>query len=216
MAQLFHYHWWTEKLEAMETFYSELGFTVNQRIGRFNGEMMPFNQPLTWDDFRDQKIMFKIIEMRKGKTNVTFGLGKSDILDHIGFIVNEKEYQEILTNARLLDWKINENSRRTFISTPWKFRIELQKRLEVVNDDEDPIIRKMVLHVPFKVLPEIMAEVLGLPEVVKTTNQVNIKSPEYELVFISDHNTVLNTVEFSSNQTFEVVDPVSTKLKTIL
>jgi hypothetical protein len=61
-----------------------------------------------------------------------------------------------------------------------------------------------------------MAEVLGLPEVVKTTNQVNIKSPEYELVFIIDQNTVLNTVEFSSNQTFEVVDPVSTKLKTIL
>lgn len=216
MAQLFHYHWWTRKLEAMETFYNELGFTVTQRMGRFNGEIQPFNPPLTWDEFRDKEIMFKIIEMRKGKTNVTFGYGKSDILDHIGFIVSEIEYQEILTRARILDWKINGNSRRTFISTPWKFRIELQKRLEVVNDEEDMIIRKMVLQAPFKIHPEFMAEVLGLTEVVKTTNLVNIKSSEYELVFIRDHNTVLKTVEFSSNQTFEAVDPVLTTLKTVL
>lgn len=65
MPKLFHYHWWTDKVGEMEQFYYNLGFNVTLRLGNYNGEMVTFNPPLSWDDFRDKKITFKIVEMRR-------------------------------------------------------------------------------------------------------------------------------------------------------
>ncbi|MFQ3544522.1 hypothetical protein Q7A53_10565 [Halobacillus rhizosphaerae] len=45
--KLFHYHWWTDKIEEMEEFYREQGFETDLRVGRFQGEMQSFNPPLT-------------------------------------------------------------------------------------------------------------------------------------------------------------------------
>lgn len=131
---LFHYHFWTPYLEEMENFYKNCGFRISKRIGKHNGEFQQFNPPLTWDDFRDKQILFRIIEARKGKVNITFGYGKSIKFDHIGFLTSKEECETICAQAEKLKWKVNIGERRSFISTPYGFRIELQTNLDVIDD----------------------------------------------------------------------------------
>ena len=135
---LFHYHFWTPYLEETEKFYVDNGFRIFQRIGKYNGDFQTFNPPLTWDDIRKKKIVFRIIEVRKGAVNITFGFGKKIMFDHIGFLVSEDEKGEICENAQKMNWKVDHDERRTFITTPYDFRIELQTSTDVIdcmNDD---------------------------------------------------------------------------------
>jgi hypothetical protein len=130
---LFHYHYWTPYVEETEKFYEENGFRITQRIGRYQGEFQKFNPPLKWDDFREKNILFRIIEARKGTINITFGYGKKIMFDHIGFLVSDKEHGQICENAVKLSWKVDKGERRTFIATPYNFRIELQTNTDVVD-----------------------------------------------------------------------------------
>ncbi len=130
---LFHYHFWTPNVEETEQFYEDNGFRISQRIGRYQGEFLEFNPPLKWDNFREKNILFRIIEARKGSINITFGYGKKIIFDHIGFLVSNQELEQICENAVKLSWKVDKGERRTFIATPYSFRIELQTNTDVVD-----------------------------------------------------------------------------------
>jgi len=130
---LFHYHFWTPYVEETEKFYLENGFRISQRIGKYNGDFQAFNPPLTWDDFREKKILFRIIEARKGAVNITFGFGKKIMFDHIGFLVSEEEQGDICENAAKMNWEVDKGERRTFIATPYNFRIELQTNEDAVD-----------------------------------------------------------------------------------
>ena len=134
---LFHYHFWTPYVEETERFYIEHGFRITQRIGKFQGDYQSFNPPLNWDDFRDKDITFRIIEARKGAINITFGFGKKVMFDHIGFLVNANEHDEICNRAREMNLNVNSNDRRTFIGTPYGFRIELQKNMDAIDELSD-------------------------------------------------------------------------------
>ncbi|CAM3991845.1 hypothetical protein [Mesobacillus zeae] len=130
---LFHYHFWTPYVEETERFYRENGFRVSLRVGRHEGEFKEFNPPLTWDDFHDQNILFRIIEVRKGAVNITFGYGKKITFDHVGFLVTEDRLKEICSRAETMEWGINFGERRTFINTPYGFKIELQTHGDVID-----------------------------------------------------------------------------------
>ncbi|PLS18037.1 hypothetical protein CVD28_10200 [Bacillus sp. M6-12] len=130
---LFHFHFWTPYVEETERFYLENGFRISQRIGKYNGDFQTFNPPLTWDDFREKKILFRIIEARKGAVNITFGFGKKIMFDHIGFLVSEEEQGDICENAAKMNWEVDKGDRRTFIATPYNFRIELQTNEDAVD-----------------------------------------------------------------------------------
>lgn len=136
---LFHYHFWTPYVEETEKFYESNGFRISQRLGRYQGEFQKFNPPQIWDDFREKNILFRIIEARKGAINITFGYGKKIMFDHIGFLVTEKELGQICENASKLNWKIDSGERRTFIATPYNFRIELQTNTDVVDSLDSQI-----------------------------------------------------------------------------
>ncbi|CAM3824923.1 hypothetical protein [Mesobacillus thioparans] len=136
---LFHYHFWTPYVEETEKFYEDHGFRIVQRVGKYQGEFQNFNPPLKWEDFRDKKVMIRIIEARKGSINITFGYGTKVKFDHIGFLVSEKEQETICDNAGRLDWKVDRGERRTFISTPYDFRIELQTHKDLVDSMDDKI-----------------------------------------------------------------------------
>jgi hypothetical protein len=136
---LFHYHFWTPYVEETEKFYLENGFRVSQRIGKYNGDFQMFNPPLTWDDFRNKKVLFRVIEVRKGAVNITFGYGKKITFDHIGFLVSEEEKSKICENAEKINWNVAKGDRRTFITTPYNFRIELQTNTDVIDSMNDNI-----------------------------------------------------------------------------
>lgn len=130
---LFHFHFWTPYLEETEKFYVENGFRVTLRMGKYEGEFQSFNPPLTWDDFRQHNILFRIIEVRKGAINLTFGYGRRVIFDHIGFLVSEEKLNGICDNAEKMHWPVDRGDRRTFLTTPFKFRIELQANMDAVD-----------------------------------------------------------------------------------
>lgn len=211
---LFHYHWWTERVEQMEGFYQQQGFETVLRVGRHEGEMQTFNPPLEWDDFRDNGIAFRIIEMVKGKTNINFGHGIGDRFDHIGLLVNDAEYERIIEKAKSLDLNINESERRTFLSTPWKFRIELQRRKDVVHD-KGTLIMAMDIGLPFQEIPKMIGNLLDLDMYVESASHIRMGNHEWSLNFYEEDSTRLCSVHFSQD-TMNSVDPVGTKLITAL
>lgn len=134
---LFHYHFWTPYVEETEKFYEDNGFRISQRIGKYEGDFQTFNPPLTWNDFHEKNILFRIIETRKGKVNITFGYGKKIMFDHIGFLVSMEEHNKICDNAKKMNWEVKVGERRTFITTPYEFKIELQIHLDVIDNTTD-------------------------------------------------------------------------------
>jgi hypothetical protein len=97
--RLFHFHFWTDKVERMERFYRSHGFRTALRMGKENGEMRMYNPPLEWDDFRHRPILFRIIEVIRGQLNVNFGTGTRDRFDHLGLLVDEEEHDAVLIRA---------------------------------------------------------------------------------------------------------------------
>ncbi|MFY4774097.1 hypothetical protein [Metabacillus sp. RGM 3146] len=158
---LFHYHFWTPFLEETEKFYTEKGFRITLRTGKLDGEFQTFNPPLTWDDFREKKILFRIIEARKGKVNITFGYGKKVMFDHIGYLVSKEEHHLICSSAKELGWELNMNERRTFINSPYGFRIELQLNQDAVEREAFPRINELVLALKKSGLESDLEKLLG-------------------------------------------------------
>ncbi|MFC7373478.1 hypothetical protein ACFQPF_17695 [Fictibacillus iocasae] len=166
---LFHYHFWTPYVEETEKFYVDQGFRISLRNGKYNGEFQTFNPPLTWDDFRNKDITFRIIEARKGAVNITFGYGKKVIFDHIGYLVSEFAYQEICDNAAKLNWKVDAGERRTFIATPYGFRFELQKYREVIDGTaEEAELKELLVTVKKEGAEGDLAVLLGKENFLKT------------------------------------------------
>jgi hypothetical protein len=151
---LFHYHFWTPYVEETEAFYRKNSFRVAQRIGRYENQYQSFNPPQTWNDFRDKDIAFTIIEMKKGAINITFGFGKKIKFDHIGFLVSNQEHQMIIENARQMHLNVQTNERRSFISTLYGFRIELQTHQDAVESADSPVkirnVKMSTLALDFK------------------------------------------------------------------
>lgn len=145
--ELFHYHYWTDEVEETEHFYCRHGFQLIQRLAKMNGGMQSYPPNLCWDEFRSESPQFRIIEVRKGKINVTFGAGKRKQFDHIGFLVSDAEHDELCHRANERGWNVTISERRTFIGTPMRLRIELQKRHEVV-ESKLPHIKKMKILTP--------------------------------------------------------------------
>ncbi|MBT2681778.1 hypothetical protein J7E38_22730 [Bacillus sp. ISL-35] len=157
---LFHYHFWTPFVEETEKFYEDHGFRIVQRIGKYQGEFQNFNPPLKWEDFREKRVLFRIIEARKGSINITFGYGKKVMFDHIGFLVSEKEQETICKNAEKMDWKVDCGQRRTFITTPYDFRIELQTHEDLV-DSMDAKIETLTVETKIEGLADDILNLFG-------------------------------------------------------
>lgn len=159
--KLFHYHHWTDQVEEMERFYTSCGFRVTQRVGKANGVFSHFDPPLAWDDFRGQRVLFRIIEVVLGSINVTFGFGKGTQFDHLGYLVDETEHVAICERAGHLGWETEIKDRRTFIYTPYSFKIELQRRMDVVDRDGDCEIAHVLMETAHDEIPMKLNELFG-------------------------------------------------------
>lgn len=187
---LFHYHFWTPFVEETEEFYKANGFYVSQRIGRYHDDFQSFNPPQTWENFRDKNILFRIIEMKKGAINITFGFGKKVKFDHIGFLLSDNDNRKIIDSAKQMHLNVQINERRTFIGTPYGFRIELQTHHNAVeSEDSSTKIKELEISTASKDFPQFFIKLFNkdTPEIVpilggKTTiiravmNNINLRS----------------------------------------
>ncbi len=164
---LFHYHLWTPFVEETERFYQQLGFQVTQRIGRYEGAFTSFDPPLDWDDFREQPILFRIIEMKRGAINMTFGYGKKVMFDHIGFLVTEADRLQILGRAEAVGLTVQANERRTFIQTPFGFRIELQTHPDAIQSETGDQLLQLDIATSTPGLKKLLSQLLdrSVPEI---------------------------------------------------
>ena len=160
---LFHYHIWTPHLEETEAWYTARGFHVSQRIGKKDGEFSSFNPPLSWNDFRADQILFRIIEMKRGAVNVTIGFGKTVRFDHIGFLIQPGDVQTILDRAETLSFTVQANERRTFLQTPYGLRIELQVHEDAIADTDGTTLERLVLATPREGLEADLAKLFDQP-----------------------------------------------------
>ncbi len=142
--KLFHYHFWTDRVEETESYYRRLGFQVEGRYAMEKGTVTPYHPPLEWDDFRENALIFRIIEVRKGNINITFGAGKKPIFDHIGYLVTDEELKQLCNRADVMGWKTEAGARRTFIYTPYRFKIELQTRKDAVDGGDGSLARLVI------------------------------------------------------------------------
>lgn len=190
--EIFHYHHWTNYVEETEKFYIQNGFHVTGRFAKGKNGIITYHPPLNWEDFRKENPQFRIIEMRKGKVNVTFGGGKMPMFDHIGYLVTKKEHDEICRCASHLGWNVNKGDRRTFIGTPSRFRIELQQHNDVIEDGKEQIIS---MDISVKDLNDVQgfAKLLG----------ENIS----ELHFTSGEVPTLKKVTISGEENCSIIDP---------
>lgn len=160
---LFHYHLWTPFVEETERFYQQLGFQVTQRIGKYEGAFTSFDPPLDWDDFREQPVLFRIIEMRRGAINMTFGYGKKVMFDHIGFFVTEADRLQILGRAEAIGLTVQANERRTFIQTPFGFRIELQTHPDAIQSEMGDQLLQLDIATSTPGLEKLLSQLLDRP-----------------------------------------------------
>ncbi|MTH54876.1 hypothetical protein GKZ89_15850 [Bacillus mangrovi] len=161
---LFHYHYWTPHVEETEKFYRENGFRISQRVGRYQGEFQEFNPPLEWNDFREKNILFRIIEARRGAVNITFGFGKKVMFDHIGYLVTPENHDRICKNARNMGWDVQVSERRTFIATPYSFRIELQTSKDAIDGiTEEAELQKLTIVTKRNGLENDLSLLFGQP-----------------------------------------------------
>ena len=190
---LFHFHVWTPHVEETEKFYASLGFQVTQRIGKKDREFKSFDPPLNWDDFRDQSIQFRIIEMKRGATNITFGYGKKVMFDHIGFLVSKEEKVNVLERAAQMGLMVQSNERRTFIHTPYGFRIELQEHLDAVESRTENRILQFGMETKRNGLEEVLRQLFG--------------RPVSEIIVSESNHTMLTHVNLVSDRALRVNDP---------
>ncbi len=160
---LFHYHIWTPHLEETEAWYTARGFHVSQRIGKKDGEFSSFNPPLSWDDFRTDQILFRIIEMKRRGVNLTIGFGKIVRFDHIGFLIQPGDLQMILDRAETLSFTVQPNERRTFLQTPYGLRIELQIHEDAIADTDGTTLERLILATPLEGLEADLAKLFDQP-----------------------------------------------------
>ncbi len=210
--RLFHYHFWTDKAEAMERFYRSREFRTALRIGRENGEMRTYNPPLDWEDFRHRGIRFRIIEMIRGHVNVTFGDGTRDRLDHLGVLVDEEEHDAVANRARQSGMQVKESDARTFVQTPWGFRLELQRRRDVVDVEPKAVIAGMKMRIPFSPDPRMLAEWLKA-EAAEEAGEVTLMRDGWRLQFAEGDRPCLDTVHLiTPDPPSESVDPTGVRI----
>ncbi|MFD2617836.1 hypothetical protein [Terrilactibacillus laevilacticus] len=196
---LFHYHFWTPFVEETEEFYKANGVYVYQRIGKYQGDFQTFNPPQDWEEFRNKKIIFRIIEMKKGAINITFGYGKKIMFDHIGFFVSDEDNQKILNKARKMNLNVQVNERRTFIGTPFGFRIELQTHHDAVESENSLTkINKLEISTKSDGLSKLLMNLFeeDIPQIIST---------------VGNKTTILRAI-ISNIKLKKTVDPNGVKL----
>ena len=121
--------------------------------------------------------------------------------------MDDLEHDEVLKNASLLGWRVDEGERRTFISTPWRFRVELQRRKEAVRSEAFPSLARLELNIDRPGRLSALAELLGA-EAEDKGETCLIRTADWELQLSRGQESSLESVEVRQREPLAVTDPV--------
>lgn len=129
-ARLFHLHFAVPDVPAAERALADAGLPPYRRFGRLDGERasLDADEPVP-DGFR-----LRLQNARTGAVDVTLAPGTRLQFDHLGVVV--PDVAAVVDRAEDVDWSARDSGgRRSFLATPWRFRVEVVDAAGAVAGD---------------------------------------------------------------------------------
>jgi hypothetical protein len=137
-VHLFHYHLVTSKVRLLEARYlGKLGFALVGRYGWRGESSHWFEAGTSWEELDRMGFRLRLVEVSRGAVNVVLQPGHWDVprVDHLGFALEEEEYDGALERAADLGLKIQDHpGKRTFIATEAGYRLEVHPPRDWIED----------------------------------------------------------------------------------
>jgi hypothetical protein len=135
---LFHYHLVTSKVRLLEARYlGKLGFSLVGRYGWRGESSHWFEAGTSWEELDEMEFRLRLVEVTRGAVNVVLQPGHWDVprVDHLGFALDDEEYDGALDRAADLGLKIQDHpGKRTFIATEAGYRLEVHPPRDWIED----------------------------------------------------------------------------------
>jgi len=120
-VQLFHYHLVTRKAREVEARYvAKLGFELVARHGRVGDAPVSFEPGVSWEELDARGFRLRLSELERGAVNIVIQPGQWVLprVDHLGVVLDEDAFAEVLERAAARGLRVQERSgRRTFVTT---------------------------------------------------------------------------------------------------
>lgn len=190
---LFHLHFNTPDVTGAADRLDRAGVPLQRRFGSVRGDGVS----LTPDEDASEDFRLKLQVHQRGTVNITLAPGQHPHFDHLGLSVESTE--DILNRAESQGWSIRSNERRTFVMTPWKFRVEIHpSTADVVAGLGEP--DEAHLEDVFLQLPDANAASKALDEIFHPIPELRIESGESPWV---------NSFDIASQQEAKSIDVVT-------
>jgi catechol 2,3-dioxygenase-like lactoylglutathione lyase family enzyme len=169
--QLFHYHLVTSQLREIEARYvGKLGFRLVARYGRIGEDHVAVESGTSWEKLDREGFKLRLSELEKGAVNVVVQPGHWRVprVDHLGIVLDEDAFQDVLKRATDWNLRVQEHGgRRTFVATNAGYRLEVHPPREwieeILEESEELRIGELQLKADE---PEtkagVLADILGL------------------------------------------------------
>jgi len=171
-VELFHYHLVTSELREVEARYvGKLGFDLVARYGRIGDDHVTVEPGTSWEELDREGFRLRLSELQRGAVNVVVQPGHWRLprIDHVGVVLDEDDFQAVLTRASQWNLPVQERgARRTFVPTNAGYRIEVHPPREWIDDLLDGGSEFRLDELQVKVdRPEqkagVLADILGVP-----------------------------------------------------
>ena len=150
--QLFHYHLVTSRVREVEARYiGKLAFQLVARHGRIGEDLTSYEPGMSWSELDAMGFKLRLTELEKGAVNVVVQPGQwpTPRVDHLGFVLDEDEFETALERAERDDLRVQEHGgRRTFVSTNAGYRLEPHPPRDWIDEllEEGDRLRLSELH----------------------------------------------------------------------
>jgi len=171
-VQLFHYHLVTSRVREVEARYiGKLAFSLVARHGRIGEDLTSYEPGISWSELDSMGFKLRLTELEKGAVNVVVQPGQwpTPRVDHLGFVLDEDEFETALERAERSELRVQEHGgRRTFVSTNAGYRLELHPPREWLDEllERERTLRLAELHLRAddpELKSAVLGELLGLP-----------------------------------------------------
>jgi len=137
-VHLFHYHLVTSELRDVEARYvGRLGFSLVARYGRVGENHVTVEPGTSWESLDADGFKVRLSELQRGAVNVVVQPGHWRVprVDHLGVVLDEDDFQDVLARATKWNLPVQERgSRRTFVSTNAGYRLEVHPPREWIDE----------------------------------------------------------------------------------
>jgi hypothetical protein len=137
-VHLFHYHLVTSELRDVEARYvGKLGFALVARYGRVGDEHVSVEPGIPWEKLERDGFKLRLSELLRGSVNIVVQPGHWRLprIDHLGVVLEEDTFQDVLERAAEWNLRIQEHpGRRTFVATNAGYRLEIHPPREWIDD----------------------------------------------------------------------------------